>query len=144
LAVVREKEGNRGHRPIKRPPEVRVGLPRCPSWLDPEAKREWARLLPDLRELGVARVDRGTLASYCQSVAELEYASLVLQTKGRTYKTVSGLVLARPEVAMLHRAVVNIGRLAEQFGFSPVGRMRLGSIESGRVETDVDRWIFGE
>jgi phage terminase small subunit len=66
-------EGNRGKRklPSERQ-EVKIadGVPDCPDWLLPEAKREWKRLAPQLSASRLlTHVDRGQLAAICQTWA---------------------------------------------------------------------------
>lgn len=129
-AALRLVEGNPGHRTIPRPPQPRSRAPRCPSWLDPEAKREWIRVAPDLGHMHLLTgVDRASLVVYCQAVAEFEQAIAVLRKKGRTFKTPNGFIQARPEVAMMHRSAVLIRMFAEQFGLTPSARTRLGKTD---------------
>src|SRR5687768_3708732 len=60
-------DGNPGKRPINESePNAPDGVPDCPDWLDDEAKAEWARVIPELREMGLlSRADRPALAAYC-------------------------------------------------------------------------------
>lgn len=52
-------EGNPGHRPLnKREPMPKGRLPRCPDWLEEDAKKEWKRLGKILAEMGDADESR--------------------------------------------------------------------------------------
>ena len=47
-------EGNPGKRPInEHEPIPPKGTVKCPTWLEPEAKKEWKRLAPSLEAMGV-------------------------------------------------------------------------------------------
>lgn len=47
-------EGNPGHRPLnKKEPMLKGRLPRCPDWLEDDAKKEWKRLGKVLAEMGM-------------------------------------------------------------------------------------------
>lgn len=47
-------EGNPGKRPInENEPIPPKGTVKCPTWLEPEAKKEWKRLAPSLEAMGV-------------------------------------------------------------------------------------------
>lgn len=136
-AALRILEGNPGHRAIPTPPWPQSRAPRCPSWLDPEAKREWIRVVPDLERLQLLTgIDRASLVVYCQAVAEFEQASAVLRKNGRTFETPNGFLQARPEVAMLHRSALLIRMFAEQFGLTPSARVRLGKTDEELVNVD--------
>ena len=53
-------EGNPGHRPLnKKEPMPKGKLPRCPEWLEDDAKKEWKRLGKVLAEM----VDVGAMVA---------------------------------------------------------------------------------
>lgn len=59
--------GNPGRRPINHnePQPSADGLA-CPDWLAPEAKDEWARIVPQMKALGVfTEADQSTVMAYC-------------------------------------------------------------------------------
>jgi P27 family predicted phage terminase small subunit len=134
-------EGNPGRRPIPTPPRPQSRAPKCPTWLDVEAKAEWHRVAPDLERMHLlSGIDRASLAVYCSAVAEFEQASAVLRKNGRTFETPNGFLQARPEVAMMHRAAMLIRMFAEQFGLTPSARTRLGKVID---EDEDDSWVEG-
>jgi len=81
----------------------------APSWLSPEAKKEWKRLLPELKRAGLFSVpDRSVFASYCEAVATLKHTTEVLNRDGYTYRVIKGEMEfenERPEVKMRERAM---------------------------------------
>lgn len=126
-------EGNPGHRPINRTePKPRPVAPRCPSWLDAEAKREWRRIAPSLERIGLlTEIDGAALAGYCQSYARWRQCQHVLAKEGLTFKTESGYTAARPEVAIGNRALIEIRAFCAQFGMTPSARARMQLYEAG-------------
>jgi phage terminase small subunit len=62
-------QGNPGKRAINgREPKPKTGMPRCPDWLDEEAKACWKRIVPQLNGMGVLTlIDADALANYCDT-----------------------------------------------------------------------------
>lgn len=72
----RKLEGN----PSKGPPQGQSPIPAdlvdCPDWLSPEAKREWARVAPELSRLGLlTKLDMAMLAGFCVSCSSVATVS---------------------------------------------------------------------
>ena len=69
--ALKRLNGNPGRRPlINSEPQVTLGGFSCPRHLNDEARREWHRVVHDLKDAGVlARVDRAALEAYCVSYA---------------------------------------------------------------------------
>lgn len=58
-------------------PEVEI--PSFPSWIWPEAKKEWKRLSVELERYGlVSKLDRAALVLYCQAWARMVWAEQML------------------------------------------------------------------
>lgn len=52
--AIKVLEGNPGKRPLNaNEPKPEKKSPKCPSWLEPEAKKEWRRMAKVLERLGV-------------------------------------------------------------------------------------------
>lgn len=52
--AIKELEGNPGKRPLnKNEPKPDKKAPRCPAWLEEEAKKEWKRTGTMLEQLGL-------------------------------------------------------------------------------------------
>lgn len=82
-------EGNPGKRPLnKNEPQPERKAPRCPSWLEPEAKKEWKRMAKTLETIGVlTQVDKAAFAGYCQAYARWKEAEEFLSKHGTIFKT---------------------------------------------------------
>jgi P27 family predicted phage terminase small subunit len=96
----------------------------CPQWLPPAAKAEWARTLPLLKEPLQPR-DVAALACYCQSVADLQWASAELESKGRVVANTNGTIGPHPAVKLAAAAMARIKQFAGEFGFTPAARSRV-------------------
>jgi P27 family predicted phage terminase small subunit len=130
-------EGNPGKRPLNsESPKPRPRRVSCPAWLSSEAKAEWRRLAPELERLGLlTRLDRSSLAVYCEVFGEWRRAQRVIRERGHMYVTASGRVRERPEVAIAGSAVKTMKAYAVEFGLTPSSRSRL-SLEEPITEED--------
>ena len=76
--AVKILEGDRGkgRRPLNRKEPVHnADQVKCPSWLMPEAKKEWKRLAPSLVAMGVlTNHDVSNFAGYCEAYARWKEA----------------------------------------------------------------------
>ena len=73
---VLEGDRGKGRRPLNEhePVPPRGGV-KCPSWLLPEAKKEWKRLASSLEAMGVLTMaDLTAFAGYCQAYARWKEA----------------------------------------------------------------------
>jgi len=130
--ALRVLQGNPGKRPINsREPKPRSGTPRCPSWLDAEAKRCWQRLVPELEAMGVLTgIDGDALANYCDTWSRWKRAVLFLQNNGDVYtiKDETGkvkYVQQLPQVAIARNLLSALNRYQQEFGLTPASRSRL-------------------
>ena len=124
---LRVLQGNPGKRPLpKSEPQPRVVPMPCPRWLLPEAKREWRRVAPELRRLGLATiVDRTALSAYCQAYARWRQAEEILNREGFVFETGTGYLAPRPEVAIAQKSMTLMKGFASEFGFTPASRTRI-------------------
>ena len=127
-------------------PEVEV--PNCPSHLLPEARKEWKRITPELQRYGlISKLDRASLALYCQAYARWVWAERQLQraqalaaektadaeARGETYAGGDGYTLATPGGHMTYsphwvianKAMEQVNRFLAEFGMSPASRNRV-------------------
>jgi phage terminase small subunit len=108
-------EGNPSHRPILPEPRPTPGLPTCPGWLLPEAKKEWRRIGPELARIGLMTVaDRVAFAGYCQAWARWMEAEM------------TGTGSAQERTLRVLLATI------QRFGLSPADRTRLAGSEAAR------------
>ena len=105
--------------------------PRCPSWIDDEAKQAWKQLIPQLETMRVlAKIDGNALARYCQLWARWKKAELFVQQHGDTYplKDESGRIkclMPFPQVAIANKLAAQLTRLEQEFGMTPSARTRI-------------------
>jgi P27 family predicted phage terminase small subunit len=132
-------EGNPGKRPInKREPQPRRVAPKCPAYLDEDAKTEWRRLVPVLRRMKVlTEADSMALSSLCQAYSTMIKAQSKLTESGLLFKTQSGYVQQSPLLSIVSSCVETITRLAREFGLTPASRTRLQML-SGAPEDQPD------
>jgi P27 family predicted phage terminase small subunit len=89
----------------------------------------------------LTRIDRAALATYCQAygrwvTAELALAKMAsrdLLSAGLMIKTTNGNLIQNPLVGTANRAMLDMLRIAAEFGMTPASRAR---IEAGPHGTD--------
>ena len=128
-------EGNPGKRPLNdKEPKPENKAPRCPSWLEPEAKKEWKRMAKTLETLGVlTQVDKAAFAGYCQAYARWREAEEFLSKHGTIFKTPSGYIQQVPQVSIARNYLQTMKDFCSEFGLTPAARTRI------RVEIDNDK-----
>lgn len=127
-------------------PEVEI--PDFPSWIWPEAKKEWKRISAELQRYGlVSKLDRAALVLYCQAWAKMVWAERALtramkaaedarqaaEEKGEVYtggdglmvKTVNGNFTYSHHWVVGKQAADQVRRYLDMFGLSPASRSRV-------------------
>ena len=66
----------------------------APDWLDDYAVEEWDRIMPLVEDLKVKELDRGLLATYCQTYSNYKNATLKLKEQGLVIETERGTKLS--------------------------------------------------
>jgi len=135
--ALKQLEGNPGRRPLNlnEPKPVR-SAPRCPDWLEAEAKREWRRASKQLESLGIlTEIDMTAFAGYCQAYARWKEAEEFITKHGTIVKTPSGYWQQVPQVSIAQTYLKIMGRFCEQFGLTPSSRSRIAG-EGGGNEYD--------
>ena len=127
--ALKKLEGDRGkgRRPYnENEPVPPKGEIKCPSWLLPEAKKEWKRLAPSLEAMGILTVwDLENFAAYCQAYARWKEAEEFITQHGSIFKTPSGYVQQVPQVSIAQQNLKIMQSLAGEFGLSPATRSRI-------------------
>ena len=127
-------------------PEPLKVVPKPPTWLSPDGKREWKRVAAQLIALDVLTdPDLAALEGYCASYARAVRADRALQRGGLTMKTPQGLI-PRPEVAVARTAWAEARRFAQEFGLTPSSRSRVphaGDAAKGKPQDPWDRVAGG-
>jgi len=104
------------------------GRPRCPTWLDADAKAAWRQLVPLLEMMRVlTRIDGYALARYCRLWSRWRKAEAFIDERGEMYplKDESGRVKCFqqwPQVAVAHKLALQLTRLEQEFGMTPAAR----------------------
>jgi P27 family predicted phage terminase small subunit len=150
-ANVHQLRGNASKKPIgaildEFRPEVEI--PDFPSWIWPEAKKEWKRVSYELERYGlVSKLDRAALVLYCQAWAKMVWAERALsramkaaedariaaEKAGEDYQGGDGLMIktANGNFTYSHHWVVGkhaaseVKRYLDLFGLSPSARSRV-------------------
>ena len=125
--AIRILEGNMSHRPLNgSEPRPRPVAPRCPKYLDPEAKREWKRIVPILMGMRVlTEADSLALGSLCQAYSTMVRAQSKLNESGLLLKTPSGYVQQSPLLGIINACMHTITTLSREFGLTPASRSRI-------------------
>ncbi|WP_428939684.1 phage terminase small subunit P27 family [Fontivita pretiosa] len=109
--------------------------PTCPAHLKGEARREWKRIVPELRKLGLlTRIDRAALAAYCQAWGRWVEAEAKLQETGVVIRTKQGNVIHNPYLGVANTAMKLIHKFLTEFGLTPVSRTRVHLAPAPRPE----------
>ncbi len=112
-------------------PEPSSTTPRMPTWLRPEAKTIWKRVVPQLQQMGVlGNVDANALGRYCESHSRWTAAAMVVRKQGETAerKNAEGdvyMIAQRPEAKLMATLNESLRKLEAEFGMTPAGRARL-------------------
>ncbi|MEZ4699249.1 MAG: phage terminase small subunit P27 family [Rhodothermales bacterium] len=115
-------------------PEPEAAVPKCPSFLKGEARREWRRIVPELQEMGLlSRIDRAALCGYCASWETLVESDKVISAEGRTIVNAKGQLVAHPEMAIRSRAMDQLRGYMVEFGMTPASRARIHVPEKGNL-----------
>ena len=139
-------EGNPGHRPLnKKEPMLKGRLPRCPDWLEDDAKKEWKRLGKVLAEMGMlTNLDMMAFAGYCQAYARWKGAEEFITQHGDMVRTPNGYLQQVPQVAIAQTNLKIMLKFCEQFGLTPSASSRIvGGDGSGDDEDDMERLLEG-
>lgn len=120
-------EGNPGKRPLNaNEPKPQRKAPKCPLWLEPEAKKEWRRMAKILERLGIlTQIDSSAFAGYCQAYARWKEAEEFLTKHGTIFKTPSGYIQQVPQVSIAQTYLKVMKDFCSEFGLTPASRTRI-------------------
>jgi P27 family predicted phage terminase small subunit len=98
-----------------------------PSWLMPEAKREWNRITPELSRLGLlSKLDRARLASYCQTWAIYVRAAKIMRDAPLAVPGDRGREMKKaPEWTAYQQAASLMESALAKLGLTPADRLRM-------------------
>lgn len=131
-------EGNPGGRPLNHwEPNPPKKAPRCPNWLEDEAKREWKRMAKALEQMGVlTEMDMAAFAGYCQAYARWKEAEEFISQHGAMVRTPNGYLQQVPQVSIAQTNQKIMLKFCEQFGLTPSSRSRIVGGEGPADDTD--------
>lgn len=116
----------RGRKPqsIASASDVIQVVPKAPTWLSPEARKEWRRVAPLLVERKtLTEGDLGTLEGYVTAHARMIEAERTIRVEGATYLGTSG-PKRHPAVTTQDAALKTMRLFASELGLTPVSRSR--------------------
>lgn len=125
--ALRVLKGNPSRRPLpKAEPAPTKGAPNEPTWLDPEGKAEWRRIVPALDKIGMlTQVDRAGLAAYCSTWSMFVAARRAVEREGTTIVTDKGQVVTNPDANLVVKLAATIRAYCQEFGLTPSARGRM-------------------
>ena len=136
--AVKVLEGNPGKRSLNtNEPKPVKKAPRCPAWLEDEAKKEWKRMAKQMEQLGIlTEIDMAAFAGYCQAYARWKEAEEFITQHGTIVKTPSGYWQQVPQVSIAQTYLKIMNRFCEQFGLTPSSRSRIVAENGEDKESD--------
>jgi P27 family predicted phage terminase small subunit len=128
---VKRVRGNPGKRPLNdREPQPRRVVPRCPDFLDEDAKREWRRVTRLLERNGiVTELDGPTLMAFCQAFSRWAVAERNLQKYGTVILSPDkNFPIQSPYLSIANMAMEQMVKIATEFGMTPSSRSRVTTV----------------
>jgi P27 family predicted phage terminase small subunit len=163
---LKELEGNPGKRPLNtREPAPENALPKCPSFIKGEARKEWNRLSGELFTLGLlTRIDRAALSAYCIAWGQLQEAEAELARMKKSYRemmvlkkknpnikinisngmvsvTSNGNVIMEPMLSVRKQAMEQMHKFLTEFGMTPASRSRIVVDKSEHLDDALSEFI---
>lgn len=139
--VVRLLRGNPSKKPINtEAPKVAAKVPKCPTDLNQEARREWRYIVPKLAKSKIiTELDKAILVAYCVAYADymdavrhLNDAPKIIaitreerQSDGSTRQVATGQAQENPWLYVKNRAFKQMKQTIAELGLSPSGRSQL-------------------
>jgi len=125
--ALKELEGNPGGRALNaHEPKPQKRAPRCPTWLEDEAKKEWKRMGRLLEQMGVlTEMDMAAFAGYCQAYSRWKEAEEFITKHGSMIRTPNGYLQQVPQVSIAQTNLKIMLKFCEQFGLTPSSRSRI-------------------
>jgi len=128
------------HRQDEPTPELKI--PDAPDYFDVREQKLWDFYTSQLEKLGIiGEVDAHALAAYCQACVTLEDASRKVRENGFTIIQESGNKVKNPDLTAQEKAIDQIYRGAQLFGFCPSGRVGLKSRTQKEEKSDKSRFF---
>ena len=125
--------GNPGKRPLNmKEPKPRRVIPKCPEFLDEEARLQWrrtAKLLANSRI--ITELDAAALAAYCQTWSRWVWAEKNLQKFGPVILSPDKKYpVHSPYLSIANKAMEQMVKMLAEFGMTPSSRSRIAAIDA--------------
>ena len=115
-------------------------IPPCPMHLGAAAKKEWKRITPKLKDLGViSQIDMAALAAYCNAYGRWVDSEKILKSMGSSgliHETDTGYQQMSVYLQISNRAVEQMFKFLTEFGMSPSSRTRIKPSKSAGEKID--------
>lgn len=130
-------------------PKFQLSKPNPPAHLNDDAKAEWRRVVTVLFNAGLmTEMDRAALAAYCQAYGRWAQAERALarmaENDERNYalmvKTTQGNAVQNPLVGTANKAMMEMMRIAIEFGMTPSARARVRALPDDQ-QTDLSEFF---
>ena len=140
--AIKELAGNPGTRPIPEEPSFpKDEIPKCPTHLKGEARREWKRVSVELYEAGLlAKVDRAALAIYCKSWERWVKAEKELNEQELVLTSKEGGKYHNPWLSVANKAMADIEKYMSKFGMTPASRKNVTPTQS-KDKDPYEEWM---
>lgn len=146
--AILQRRGSREVASRANEPQPELGAPRCPAWLDKDAKAVWRQLVPQLDAIGVlTKIDGNALARYCRLFVRWKQCDAFVRKYGETY--VAAYTEGKPtsfqqfpEVGIINRLGPQLLRLEQEFGLTPAARTRIQVTPRPAVQADGKERFF--
>lgn len=114
-------------------------LPPAPAWLPQEAKAEWRRVVPGLRERRtITKADLSVLEAYCLSAGLVRSSQKLIAAEGEMVTTTRGEKKRHPAHQTLFQALTESRRLAAELGLTPASRNKAAEVLGDDDLSDLD------
>lgn len=129
----------RGRKPELRAIEGGLSrLPPAPAWLPTEARAEWRRVTPALKERRtLTRADLPILESYCLALGTVRRMQAVIAAEGDHVVTDNGR-RRHPAFQTMFQALTESRRLAAELGLTPASRSKATAMDEGAADDLAD------
>ena len=140
--LLRDNPGKRAMN--TREPTPRRSAPRCPEWLEGEARVAWRWLITELKAMQLlTSADAHAMAAYCETYARWRAAETFLKKHGEAYPIRDDAGKMKfmqpfPQVAISRNLVQVLKTYQQEFGLTPASRTRI-QVPWNWEETEEDR-----
>jgi len=107
-------------------PQIVGNLPRCPTQITGEARKEWRRVIKQLHACPyITTLERAALAIYCQAWAMFLKAKETVEKHGPLIITKKGNIVQNPALSVMNKSMEQLSKYGSKLGFDPSERSRI-------------------